>query len=356
MRSSYQKGKMLLKLLKQHNFLLAKRLVIHGDSRNLFTVHDPSLEKGKQERRAQFFISLPPILAEFLPGSLLATRFIEQLFKKEDGFSIKIFYDSFDPVPCHIACLANENGATDKPEKRAQYQKYLFQLSKVLIKKRSQYNLRIIEDCLASGDSIVGVLSLFYQYDRLSIVNKKVRIDVIVATPQGIAVLKRFARDNQIEIEINVGYLGLGLSEGESIRKYVGIKKHANYIVYAGELTSGDKNKGYVVGDMGDFSKSLPREYDDRYPWNKFRNDLHGDRVEAKPEIPPLPFNLTKPSILYLSNGGYLLKAFYHLLNPKDDAHNQIIFSAKRVWSDEKKFNYGVLIKGFDSNLLNFLI
>jgi hypothetical protein len=227
----------------------------------------------------------------------------------------------------------------EKASVRADYQLNTFKLIKPIILKESDQknDLRIIEDCLASGDTIMGVLNVFKKQEKPC---RKVRIDILTATGQGLLVLKKFAEENKIKLELNVGYLAYGLSAGI---KRGGVREHANYLVYPSRLKRQLKIPYvFVVGDMGDGAKSLPESYVKKCPWNKFRNDEHGQRKLKVQNLKVKTYNNSLETLVYLTNGGYLMKAFYDWFFP-DNKNPEIILSANRKWL-EKPYGYGVLV------------
>jgi hypothetical protein len=345
-------SKSLLKTLKTPNLLTFSNLTIHGNGVDKVLIKDPAQPAGRQIREGDFFITLPKNLADVLPGSVLDKEdFVKEV---NQNFSLQVFYTPTNSHALKISKLAAIPNGFDDPRVRADYQQQIFSVMRPILALQSGGGLRIVEDCLASGDTIVGILTLLAGKSQIPIKGKKIRIDVAVATTQGTFVLKKFAEQNNLRIEINVGYLAYGLSEGE---KKEGVRLHANYIIYPEEILKqlpkkirfelnnyrvNDRNI-YVVGDMGDAAKSLPKDFDEKYPWNKYRNDNHGDKKAQKKTANV--FNHKKPSIIYLTNGGFLMQAYFDYLNNRSK-YNNLVFSAKRVWSDDAIYGYGVLIRG----------
>ena len=77
-------------------------------------------------------------------------------------------------------------------------------------------------------------------------------------------------------------------------------------------------------------------------PWNKFRDDPHGTRNAKKLTTNKL-CSKNQKVIMYFSNGGYLLRSFVKYLG-LDKEYKERVISAKRVWSNDKKYGYGVLL------------
>lgn len=388
---------------KEPSFLRIDKLQIFGDGKEKVIVNDPSQPSEKQKREGQFFVKLPEGLAKILPGSTFGPdEFLgylssegevkntsEEILGGKEGldftfeseakdFSLEVFRGSTNKQGLEIARLAKKFGQiarenSNRPEgnkindskQRAKYQGHLYGIMKPILAKESEYNLRIIEDCIASGETIAGVLAALAEKSKIP-VGGKIRVDVAVATTQGILVLREFARQNNLNLEINVGYLAYGLSRGVDVPG-TNARAHANYITYppgvladerisvkaraflADQADEIDQNV-YVVGDMGDIGKSMRKEYDSRYPWNSFRIDKHGDRNEIEINL-PLFFDENRPAILYFANGGYLMKAMRGLAVPNIWA-NQVVFDAKRVWAQKDEYGYGVLIKNIPEELL----
>lgn len=357
-----------------------EELPVYGDGKDRQKVFDPALDK---DREGQFFVSLPTDLAEILPSSCLGPEsFLREILGKEDSFtvgrflsqatgtvenpvyhwwdkdfSLRIFHGSTNPQALEIARLATLGFS--EPKTRADYQQQLFEVINPILQASSDASLRIVEDCLASGDTIVGVLTMLSKMSHLQ-PSGKVGVDVAVATTQGILVIKKFAEQNDMKLEINVGYLAYGLSEGE---KKNDIRLHANYITFPEKIhkrlpekirkklvsyRAADGNI-YVVGDMGDAAKSLPENLDSQYPWNKYRNDNYGDKRKQKKTTNV--FSNEKRSVIYLTNGGYLMQAYFDYLNNRSK-YNNLVFSAKRVWSSDPNYGYGVLISEIPKEIL----
>jgi len=378
-----KKGESFLRILEDTDFRISS-LNINGHGINPLTVTDVSL--GRQQ--GQFFIKLPEQISEVLPGSyippetLLRELHIESganylyrmllgnntgtennqaLYHIGDDFILRVFHGATNSKALSLTEFAAQ-GFTNQ-DNRAQYQSELYKLMSPVITKNSESPLRIIEDCLASGDTIIGVLTTLAEKTNLNL--SQVRIDVAVATAQGILVLKKFAQDNGLKIELNVGHLAFGLSEGKKVR---GGWEHANYITYPDELLreldkllpvtkkklEGFRDKDgniYVVGDMGDAAKSLPEEHDQNHPWNIFRNDTHGQRNKGK--IGDTEYDHSKPTFVYLTNGGYLMRAYYrHILSQLNplEIPSEVVFSAKRRWTEE--YGYGVLLKDLPKEIM----
>jgi hypothetical protein len=293
-------------------------------------------------RSGQFFIPLPKDLANSLPNStLLANEFLKKLkinksadilegkyngssvkpalFFREKYFLLRVIHGSNTAKAEKLSELATHD--FEDQDIRAKYQQNVYSLIKAILSIYSKEDLRIVEDCLATGDTISGLLTLLKKKSKLII--NRIRIDVLVGTTKGILLLREFAKSNKIEIELNIGYLAYCLSGN-------------NYITYP-------ENSKYqfVVGDMGDAAKSMDKEYDKDFSWNCWRKDLHGRR--NKKEISSNNFfDHDKSTIIYLANGGYLMQAILkEIMGKKPDA-NEIMLSGKRVIDKIKGF--GVLI------------
>ncbi len=176
----------------------------------------------------------------------------------------------------------------------------------------------------------------------------------MVATTIGIDLLVQAARDLGVALRLRVGYLAYGLSTGTKEKT---ARIHANYITYPKIVTKTlsktlrqrlnllESRDGeiYVVGDMGDAAKSMANGFDERYPWNAYRDDPHGEHEQSK-KIQKLQ-GAKPPLCMYFSNGGYLLRSFVKCLG-QDSNQREKVICAKRVWSDDVRYGYGVLITG----------
>ncbi len=383
----------------------ADELYIIGGREETVSVHDPTKPKGEDWREGDNFAVLPNELTNSLPGSvLLADEFVTRLGEQEsitqelegnyeydkekgavleheeDNFKLKVYNGSTNANALRLSELAIKDFEEDQV--RADYQRTASQIAEPVLKDKSEYDARIVEDVIASGETIAGVLAVLKQKGKLKVKDElameqeeeskkrlTVRIDVISATTQGLLVLRKFAKDNGITLDIRVGYLAYGLSEGIKIEGSTA-RQHANYVTYPKEflermdkttrqklenLKSNDGNV-YVVGDMGDAFKSLPDEFDEKCPWNKFRHDdEHGSKSNDVPEASRKPEERYKATTYYFANGGYFMRALMRLWGLDID-EEEIMLSAKRVWTDEDikvdetvfdgtAGSYGVLVK-----------
>jgi len=326
---------------------------VFGEGKKQISIEDTSKPDGQQLRKGQFFVKFPSDLAQFLPNSSLsADQFLQEigaskynyainrlegkyegnehnpaLYYRSNNFSLRVLHGSTNTKAIKLSELAEKD--LEDENIRGEYQQKVYELMKpVLSVSLFPVNLRIVEDCLASGDTISGLLTLLKTKTKLD--PQKVRIDLLVATTQGVRLLQEFAKSNAIELELNIGYLAYCLSEN-------------NYITYPA-----NSKYHFVVGDMGDAAKSLGKSYDQIYPWNSFRQDTHGGRNKTATS-PGNHFGSDKPTIVYLANGGYLMQAILKNRLGKQIA-NEIMLSGKRVW-DEKR-GYGVLIDLLPIDLL----
>jgi hypothetical protein len=249
-----------------------------------------------------------------------------------------------------------------QPEDRALYQKMLYSLMRPVFEEREPLktgDLRIIEDCLASGETIAGVLTALKERTTIG-VKGKIRVDVAVATTQGVLILREFAKQNELNLELNVGYLAYGLSAGTAI-KGSEARAHANYITYPpefvknlppeirnrlGQCLNPESGNIEVVGDMGDFGKSLPEDFEKagKYPWNKYRTqDPHGERGPKETTLYQ-SIDSQIPICMFFADGGYLELAMWRSATFEDVLRkvNIIVLDAKRVWAEKE--GYGVLM------------
>ena len=339
----------VIEVIENTSMLMERMGIIKPAEGGRLVVYDPALGDGKGgNREGQLFVQMPSDLADVLPGSEvemedflgalglndfeLAQKLVgnflsegEPLIKlDEDGFRLKVYHGSANELTVQNAALAELNNFSD-PESRAQYQKNLFGIMKSIILSESAADYVIREDCIASADSIMGVITAMQQEGMAQLTDKVVRIDVAAATPQGLLILRKFAHDNQLVLDIRVGFLSSSLSAGEPV-KGLKVKIHANYL------------KKPPVGDMGDALKSLPEKYDSICGWNGYRHDKHGDRgLDA---LVKGGINGLGPKIILLKNGGLGMQAYYEYLEKLEG--QKILLVAKRVYSPE--LGYGVLI------------
>ena len=361
-------------------------------------VFDPAKGEEGEWRKGNIFVTLPPELVEVLPGSVvLADEFLKQIgyggedleekarilesdydfeekgspaFQfKDDSFSLTVYNGSVSEKLRRLSELAIEN--FDNPKVRAEYQKVAFEIIKQILSEKGKereepsWKIRILEDIIASGETIAGNLAALLKEGKLK-KGDTIRIDVASATTQGLLVLKKFAEDNGLKLEIHVGALAYGLSEGEV--KESGVRLHANYVTYPDEyiqrlrerglgeiadklegLRSADGNV-YVVGDMGDAFQSLPIvdpilgiNYDKECPWNKFRKDMHGPRGKQG-DVAQLNIEWEEGEreIHIYPNGGYFMRAAYFAVLEELYPSGRIRIPkiseivAKRVWTDRR--------------------
>lgn len=393
-------------------------------------IADDTLNDGNGGfRQGQVFVKMPEQLSTILPGSVITpAEFIPAVKQpREDGMPPSIEYHTDALTGAYEARLGWSpvftaesetgkntsfklkvyNGATSKnavkmsvlatagftdPTVRALYQETMNEVMEPILAKANGYTLRIVEDCIASGDTIAGFLAEAINNPKLlNLDTGRIRIDVAAATAQGILVLKKFAEDNHLDIEINVGHIAFSLSEGVPSQVADSpARVHANYITYPDFM----KNESmqvvarrvfaglpeeislkllglagatspvtpeviaafitrleYVVGDMGDAAKGISSEDQQSIsellgrpilPWNNTRKDPHGDH--------PLAGELTNGTVfdgqvvdVVFANGGYLLDA---LITNGDGVPKKIgtaYLTGKRCWSKE---GYGVIVSG----------
>lgn len=349
------------------------------------TVHYYS--KGKEETgEGDYFVELNDQLVENMKGSYLSPdQFVESLegkpkfngwkekllgsylgkfgslafFSKTKNLTLNVFHGSTNKEALSISKLAAQD--PNNENNRLQYQNRLSTIINPVVKAPSNSPLRIVEDCLASGDTIIGVIKTLAEKTKLSNLGT-ITIDVAVASTQGILLLKKFAEDNNIKLELNLGYVAFGLSDGE--KAPVGYDG-ANYITYPEELVDelttlfpdrvGELNElrkyNYVVGDMGEFAKRIPT-FAKVAKWEQYRVDSHGQGGQDIDRLPKFNDKVGQ-HLLYLTNGGYLMRAYYNYFNNPDGEKelSEIVFSAKRRWT--KEFNYGVLLKDVPKEIIN---
>jgi len=105
--------------------------------------------------------------------------------------------------------------------------------------------LSIQEDCIATGDTIAGLIKFLHSKN---IFFEKIIVNCPVASQQGIGFLKKTVKN----IKLNISLIAYRLNKDFYI------------------MRSKDE---YFVGDMGEWSKILPKSYDKKAFWNKNRLD-----------------------------------------------------------------------------------
>ncbi|MCL5970472.1 MAG: hypothetical protein M1450_03160 [Patescibacteria group bacterium] len=292
--------------LQQSSIFKSSQMVVFGDGHSLIK---------EQNFSGDYFVSLPKKLAAILPGSVFlpgeflkgigfgvekeygVKRLIGQMIGniehlafsfQERNFLMRVFHGSTNSHAFNLTKLAAIKDGFTTEKIRADYQKEQYLIIKPILNLASNNDFRIIEDCIASGDTIIGVLTLLTRQRKIP-KRSKIRIDVVVSTTQGIMIIKEFCRENNLSLEINAGYLAFGLSKGKRISQSL-VRIGANYLTYPKEflellpektalelkeLKSADGNI-YVVGDMGDAAKRLGKKWNHRCLWNSLRADQHG--------------------------------------------------------------------------------
>lgn len=119
----------------------------------------------------------------------------------------------------------------------------------------SKFNkLHIQEDCIATGDSIGG---LIFALKKKGIVFEEIQIDCPVATQFGVEFLIQFLSWlGVINVTFTVGTLVYSLSDHY-------------YLLRTPE--EGYEDNEMFVGDMGEWSRILPKTFNEKAPWNKVR-------------------------------------------------------------------------------------
>jgi len=379
-----QKGVELVKLLtdSQNNLLKLENLrVIHPATDTRLQITDPA----NQTYDCSAFVSMSQELVSSLPGSHLSPEQLLQVlnpdqvrereqkanslingvpeqasgmvFQHEESlgetngkFALNVYSGSANKHSVRLSELAKEafdykikieslplSSEDEKKELtqrydqvRVEYQKVLVDVMRPIHNNQTQQSsleqkpeLVIEEDCIASADSLVGVMKYLTDSQSSLIEGRKIKINIAIATAQAVLVLRKFALDNGLDLEINAGYLGWGLTAGTKTQG-TETRAHANYIQWTPDvvekitdsslkarinaLKDGD-NLPQVVGDMGDMVRVLPGEHNETCPWNLKRIEKIGE--EGAVEI------VNKPD-------------------------NVAVFAAKRMWDSER--GYGVAI------------
>lgn len=347
-------------------------------------------EEGKRESW-NYFVTFPSELSASFPGSVIrpdtflhelgedkkmAARLVgpttgtkeEMAFTHdEQGLSLSILHGSTSEYALSLMRLAKQGFSDDGV--RAQYQQALADgISPALKQEGHAYDIRIHDDCLASGDSILSYMELQIQQGNEQTLKKGVEVVIDgPATAQGILLLRAYAKKHEIPLRITAGYMAYGLTEGVSSGTN-GVKKHANYITMPREVVGmladpmqktvdalrGEDGNIQVVGDMGDAEKGIKQEVmqqirkergDNTFcAWNDTRRDSHGEHLH-KGELPPMnaPIDPDVPNDVYFARGGYLPYALDEQMNPFFQYANIIIIRASRKWTQE--YGYGAAFK-----------
>lgn len=346
----------------------------------------------EEEKRENwnYFVTFPSELSGSFPGSIIRPdtflralggerRQVERLIGtttgtkenatfsyEEEGLSLSILHGSTSEYALSLMRLAKQGFGDDGV--RAQYQQALaLGISPALKQDGHVYGVRIHDDCLASGDSILSYMELQIQQGNEQTLKK--RVEVVIdgpATGQGILLLRAYAKKHEIPLRITAGYMAYGLTEG--VMGTNGVKKHANYITLPDEVVRtlpvamqrtvnalrGEDGTIQVVGDMGDAEKGIKDEImqrirreqgDDTFcAWNDTRKDAHGEHVH-KGELPPMnaPIDPDVPNDVYFARGGYLPYALDEQMNPLFQYTNKIIIRASRKWTQE--YGYGAAFR-----------
>jgi hypothetical protein len=362
-----------LSALKNADFSI-QSLQVQGNGRDLFYLTDPITNT---EKAAQYFVKIPEGL--HLEGSVVEpdvmlralnctneTQIVQDSEKlvgdkmginvviANDHFKCKVHNGSSNATIINMSYKARHHlEGKDSPELRLKYQQDAAEILTPVIREQSNYGIRIIEDCIATGDSIIGVLKMLSTISKVPVEgNKTIRIDVAVATAQGLLILEKFAQQNNLKIDINVTSLAYGLSKGVDVEGTTA-KAHSNYLVYPEFMKKKFPLLGhyeFVVGDMGELFKSLSKDYDEVFGPNASRvNDLHGDRnVDEDVRIIDYSrLDLRKPITIYLANGGYFTRALKHYLYPDTYSQEVIIRASRSVTEDA---GFGVRLGGIGKN------
>jgi len=356
---------------------------------SLFNIHDIPYEQDPvndgKKREGQVLIPFPDIIARQLPGSVvkaddfLATlgennkeninkligdhtvRSDESTFAfhkkfKNENFTLSVLNGATNDSAIEISDLAQQlftlkqqgkaEGDKNYDNLRLQYQLKVAEIITPIF-ERSRYKefngdkvLEINEDCIATGDSLVGVLTMLNKLKGMDFSDRLIKVNVAVATAQGVMILREFAKANNLNMEITAGYLAFGLSKGIKIdtqETKEDVLAHSNYITYTDELLDTvEKRKGsavanrlrnqeYVVGDMGNNFISLDNSFDDKLPFNMFRKkDPHGPRQKTQgyEDLYQIYLDLNDPYSdnisIYLANGGFFTRAIMEYLEEKN--------------------------------------
>ncbi|MDO8609825.1 MAG: hypothetical protein Q7R95_04710 [bacterium] len=321
-----RKGIKLLEVLRSPFFSLeANRINIDDGDEKPFQLHEPN-----SNRIVDYYATIPGSdsgdLFELVRGTLITMEtFCEVMGGKKDTsfgnaeklksdhfgnerdlaflfdsqyFSCNIFHGSDISYAQKIREIANMKNGFNVNNKRAEYQLNVKETLTPIIHKtdKSKPQIWIQEDCAATLETVLGVMGI--AINNLHFQNGgTVRIDVLTATPQALLLANKFAEDNKIKIEFNVGYLAPGLHEGELKE---GVYRGACYIMQ-------EDMKTYTVGDIGDGGKQLPEQFNDTHRWNEMRENA--PNINAFQKLDSL-----KSYIIRLLRGGAFIGSLYEYM------------------------------------------
>ncbi|MFZ2992322.1 MAG: hypothetical protein WA061_01275 [Microgenomates group bacterium] len=287
------------------------------------------------------------------------------------NFELTVLHGSTSKYAMNLMRLANQGFADESV--RAQYQQAIIEAISPTIKNSlpPNYGLRIHDDCLASGDSILSYLELQMRQGNEEVLRKGVEVLIDgPSTAQGVLLLRAYARKHKIPLHITSGYMAYGLSEGKQIFPS-GPRQHANYITMPDEvikmlsedkqrfvrgLAAGDGNI-YVVGDMGDAEKGISQPTIDKMraelnnldycAINDIRKDSHGNHpMHDTLERMDGPLSQDTPNDVYFARGGYLPYALDNLYSMFFSQSKKTILKASRKWT--KEYGYGATFRPTD--------
>lgn len=383
----------IMKILSNPNNLNPRVIKPGGESAKVNLTD----EEGAQKEYNRFVV-FPLELTKVFPGSYVSPQdFLDELgihdevdkkatdilsaklCSKDDltlkvtgeNFGLKVFHGATNKHTLQMSSLAKQGFEDSK--NRAQYQNAMAHELKPMLegKKDLNYSVRIFDDCLATGDSIAGYLSYLLDEDPQALAGG-VEVDLTAATVQGILFLKAFAEAHNFKLQINVGHLAFGLSQG-IINKENDTRQHANYITYPPEIVKMlqdsvqrqlaaakfEDGNIYVVGDMGEAEQGIERwemesirrevgaenggaDGSNYCSWNETRQDPHGYHFNRQERLTLLDLAGGRPTDVYLARGGYLPYALDNKHNPNFDKTNKVVLAASRVWSQEHGYGVGI--------------
>lgn len=288
------------------------------------------------------------------------------------NFGLTVLHGSTSEYAMTLMKLANQ-GFSDESV-RAQYQQAIIDAVSPTIQNASppKYGLRIHDDCLASGDSILSYLELQIREGHEATLKKGVEVLIDgPTTAQGVLLLRAYARKHKIPLHITSGYMAYGLSEGKQIAPPHGPRQHANYITMPDEVIQmlpsekqslvkalvAPDNNIYVVGDMGDAEKGISQgtmdmmrtesKNADYCAVNDIRKDSHGNHP-MKNTLARMdgPLSDDMPNDVYFARGGYLPYALDNLYSMYFSQTKKTILKVSRKWT--KEFGYGATFRPTD--------
>lgn len=197
-------------------------------------------------------------------------------FSPHKDCKINVFSGCNSDPAITISRLGNKPSASN--EEIEAYQTALFGIAQHVFGRKAEGLgkpvLILDDDCAASVVTIGSALRIVREVvglDKFS----KLQVNVAVATAHSVVMLVEEAKRLGIPLELNVGYLSWGLTEGIGANK-----EHQNYLANIKNYDDGkDEGDIFTVGDMGNMAR---RVRGINLPWDRLRKDDYFDRQTAQ--------------------------------------------------------------------------